>query len=31
LRQLQFHCGNPPPAEEPSTRIFIERLRERVA
>src|ERR1700756_2874726 len=23
LRQLQFHCGKPPPAEEPSTRIFI--------
>ena len=23
LRQLQFHCGNPPPAAEPSTRIFI--------
>src|ERR1700731_1185542 len=22
LRQLQFHCGNPPPAAEPSTRIF---------
>lgn len=21
--QLQFHCGNPPPAAEPSTRIFI--------
>jgi len=20
LRQLQFHCGNPPPAAEPSTR-----------
>jgi hypothetical protein len=23
LRQLQFHCGKPPPAAEPSTRIFI--------
>src|SRR5688572_6721017 len=22
LRQLQFHCGKPPPAAEPSTRIF---------
>jgi hypothetical protein len=22
LRQLQFHCGNPPPAAEPRTRIF---------
>src|SRR5882672_6198194 len=22
LRQLQFHCGNPPPAADPSTRIF---------
>lgn len=23
LRQLQFHCGNPPPADEPSTLIFM--------
>lgn len=23
FRQLQFHCGNPPPTEEPSTRILI--------
>src|SRR6185437_14365702 len=23
LRQLQFHCGKPPPAADPSTRIFI--------
>jgi len=23
LRQLQFHCGNPPPAADPSTRIFM--------
>ena len=23
LRQLQFHCGKPPPAAEPNTRIFI--------
>ena len=22
LRQLQFHWGNPPPAADPSTRIF---------
>src|SRR5580692_5821080 len=22
LRQLQFHCGKPPPAAEPNTRIF---------
>jgi len=22
FRQLQFHCGKPPPAAEPSTRIF---------
>ena len=22
FRQLQFHCGNPPPAADPSTRIF---------
>jgi len=22
--QWQFHCGNPPPAADPSTRIFIE-------
>src|SRR5579884_1534370 len=22
LRQLQFHCGNPPPAAEPRTRIL---------
>src|SRR5213083_2515229 len=22
-RQLQFHCGKPPPAPEPSTRIFM--------
>ena len=22
LRQAQFHCGQPPPAAEPSTRIF---------
>jgi hypothetical protein len=22
LRQLQFHCGNPPPAADPSTWIF---------
>ncbi|MEJ1965922.1 MAG: hypothetical protein WDO56_31985 [Gammaproteobacteria bacterium] len=21
--QLQFHCGKPPPAADPSTRIFI--------
>jgi hypothetical protein len=25
LRQLQFHCGKPPPAAEPSTRIFKRR------
>ena len=25
LRQLQFHWGNPPPAAEPSTRIFTTR------
>jgi hypothetical protein len=23
LPQLQFHCGKPPPAEEPRTLIFI--------
>jgi len=23
LWQLQFHCGKPPPADEPSTLIFI--------
>jgi len=23
LKQLQFHCGNPPPAAEPKTRICI--------
>src|SRR6478735_4479438 len=23
LRQLQFHCGKPPPADEPSTLTFI--------
>src|ERR1700738_4986395 len=23
LRQLQFHCGNPPPAAAPSTLIFM--------
>jgi hypothetical protein len=23
LRQLQFHCGKPPPADEPSTLIFM--------
>ena len=22
LRQLQFHCGNPPPAADPRTRTF---------
>jgi hypothetical protein len=22
LRQLQFHCGKPPPAADPRTRIF---------
>jgi hypothetical protein len=26
LRQLQFHCGKPPPAAEPSTRIFTAAL-----
>ena len=25
LRQLQFHCGKPPPAADPSTRIFKRR------
>lgn len=25
LWQLQFHCGKPPPAAEPSTRIFKRR------
>jgi len=25
LRQLQFHCGKPPPAAEPSTMIFTVR------
>src|SRR5690348_5904110 len=24
LRQLQFHCGKPPPAADPRTRIFIQ-------
>jgi hypothetical protein len=25
FRQLQFHCGKPPPADEPSTLIFMRR------
>ena len=27
LRQLQFHCGKPPPAADPSTRIFTKKAR----
>jgi hypothetical protein len=26
LRQLQFHCGNPPPAADPKTRIFTAQM-----
>ena len=29
LRQLQFHWGNPPPAADPSTRIFTAPLQSR--
>jgi hypothetical protein len=25
FRQLQFHCGKPPPAADPKTMIFIQR------
>jgi hypothetical protein len=28
LWQLQFHCGEPPPAADPSTRSFTEGCRE---
>ena len=26
LRQLQFHCGKPPPAEEPSTLMRMKKI-----
>src|SRR5215467_3346104 len=32
LRQLQFHCGKPPPAADPRTRIFtVHRRYQRLA